>query len=244
MNMHSLKKILSLLLAFVLVLGTIAAGTPEVKAESNQWTVSVGFDGSFIWEGSDYNDNMIDVFSNDDDYGRITSAESGDTSVFIVKEESWSDGEDTYRSFFLKPRNAGVAELTIKFTAPSGEQETVTTAITVRKYPKEIKSLKINGRVVNTGKYKYQVTRKISKSSSTVKIKMALKKGWKITSLSAYRSKSGKEGSFRKFKVTRNQLFKGSSIKVPKKYKYFNIGFTMRKGSCELNYLIRLRRKK
>jgi len=114
----------------------------------------------------------------------------------------------------------------------------------LKAYPKQIKSLKINGKAVNTGKYKYEVTRKISKSSTRVKIKMALKKGWKITDLSAYRAtrSNAREGMFSKFKITKSQLLKGSDIKIPKKYKSVNIGFTMKKGKYELNYIIYLRR--
>ena len=238
--MCSLKKISSLLLAFVLAMSTIVSGTAVANAESEHWKLSFGTDGNFIWEGSNYEDNMIDVYSDDEDYGTITSVASADAAVLMVKKVDYGDGFDCY---CLKPMKVGSSEVTVEFTTPSGEEKTLAATIEVRKYPKPAKSLKINGKAINTGKYKFEVTRKISKSATKARIKLALKKGWKITDLSAYRSKRGGEGSFSYFKVTKKQLSQGSAIKIPKKYKYVNIGFTMKKGKTEINYLIKLRRK-
>ena len=241
--MCSLKKISSLLLAFVMVLGTIAVGAPEVNAEDDQWKVSVGSTGDYIWEGSGYYDNGIEVFNDDYDYATIISVKFDDTSVFRIKKDSLGDDEYEDNYFYLKPKKVGKAKMTVKFTTDSGEQE-VSATIRVKAYPKPIKSLKINGKAVNTGKYKYEVTRKISKSSTRVKIKMAPKKGWKITNLSAYRAtgSNAREGMLDKFRITKSQLLKGSEIKIPKKYKSVNIGFTMKKGKYEINYIIYLRR--
>lgn len=245
MKKSSLKKISSLLLAFVMALGTIVVSAPEVKADSDNWILSIGAEDDYVWEGTDYIENVLTVRSDEDDYyyGTITSAVTDDESVAVIKSKVGYDGSEYYTEFYLKPKKVGTTKVTVEFITRSEEVKTAEATIRVRKYPKPIKSMKISGKAVDTSKYKYHVTRKVSRASTAVRIKMALKSGWKITYVSAHRSKSGKEGSFKWYKVTKKQLLKGSALSFPKKYKYFNVALTLKKGSEEINYNIYIRRK-
>jgi hypothetical protein len=134
----------------------------------------------------------------------------------------------------IDPKAAGTATLTVNFTTPSGEAKTLSKNVVVKAYPKEIKSLKVNGKKVNTNKYKFFYSKKMSKSKTSVKIKMALKKGWKITNIYADRSTNGDK--YTQFKVKKSALKNGKAIKFGKKYKYMWINVTMKKGNDIIQY--------
>ena len=222
MRKFNFRKILSLALAAFVAFGTFAVGAVNVNAATEDWKIF----NDTVWLGSEQWDNYIDVYDNASPQTRkaITSATSSDTSVFSIKTEAFEDGNN----YFIIGVAPGTAKLTVSFTTQSGETKTLSKNIVVKKYPKEIKSLKVNGKKVSTSKHKFNYRKKISKSKSSVKIKMALKKGWKITSIYADRSKTGEK--YTTFKVSKSALTKGKAIKFSKKYKYMWIRVAMKKG--------------
>ena len=220
MRKFNFRKILSLALAAFVAFGTFAVGAVGVNAETENW----GIDGEdSFWAGSTSWFNVYD--SGNDTPGTITSATSSNNKVFSIQKETFGGNTD----FFMKGVGAGTAVLTVNFTTPSGETKTLTKSVLVKKYPKEIKSLKVNGKKVNTSKYKFYYNKKISKSKTKVNVKMALKKGWKIIGVTAERTKDRK--TWKKFTVKKSALTKGKPIKFGKKYKDMYIYIELKKGN-------------
>lgn len=230
MRKFNFRKILSLALAAFVAFGMLGVGTLGVNAEAENWFLDTN---DTVWAGSPYWENGVSVYDmNNDgqDAKAITSATSSNNGVFSVKTESY----DGSTRFYVNGVAKGTAKLTVTFTTPADETKTLSKNITVKKYPKEIKSLKVNGKKVKTSKYKYEYNKKLSKSKTKVKIKMALKKGWKVTSISAYRYT--KNGDPKEFKVSKSAIKKGKNIKFSKKYYGMSISVEMKKGNDTINY--------
>ena len=104
--------------------------------------------------------------------------------------------------------------------------------ITVKKYPNQIKSLKVNGKAVKVSENKYFLDSKTGKTS--VKIKMALKKGWKIKNVEAYAYT--KNYTEKKISATKKAISKGSAISFPKKYRELHVTVNMSKGKDVVSY--------
>ena len=226
------RKILSLVLAAFVAFGMLGVGTLAVNAETENWVLNTE---DSIWEGANA---WFDVYDEGNDApGGITSVTSGNTGVLSIEKEVY-DGVTEYRGLGVAP---GTAQVTVNFTTPSGQTKSLTKNIVVKAYPKEIKSLKVNGKKVNTNKNKFFYSKKVSKSKGSVKIKMALQKGWKITGIYADRSKTGK--SFKQFKVSKSALKKGKAIKFSKKYKYMYVSVSMQKGNETIWYSFDFYRK-
>ena len=219
------RKILSLALAAFVAFGTLGVGTLGVNATTEDWFLDVT---ETAWTGSSYWIGVYDTVSGDN--GTITSATSSNTAVFDIAKFGYDGGVD----YNIDPKAAGTATLTVNFTTPSGEAKTLSKNVVVKAYPKEIKSLKVNGKKVNTNKYKFFYNKKMSKSKTSVKIKMALKKGWKITNIYADRSTNGDK--YTQFKVKKSALKNGKAMKFGKKYKYMWINVTMKKGNDIIQY--------
>ena len=231
MKKFNFRKILSLALAAFVAFGMLAVGTVGVNAEAEDWRIETSYDTDYVWAGDS---SWFDVYDwGNQENGKITSATSSNNSVFSV---------DTYEDYgFINGLAVGTATLNVNFTTPAGETKSLSKNIVVKKYPKEIKSLKVNGKKVNTSKYKFFYDKKMSKSKTKATIKMALKKGWKITDIYADRSKNGDKWT--QFKVSKSTLLKGKAIKFSKKYKYMSIRVTLKKGNDIIWYSFNFYRK-
>jgi putative transposon-encoded protein len=167
--------------------------------------------------------------------GKVKSVKSSKSSVLKVqKVPVYYDNGKKATQYYVDARKTGKAKLTIKFTDPKGKSHTLKKTITVKKYPNEIKSLKVNGKKVNVKKNKYFFTKKTS--STSVKVKMALKSGWKIKSVESWKYK--KSGNATNIKVTKKMVQNGSKISFPKKYKGLEVYVTMAKGSDTITYSV------
>ncbi len=223
------KKSLSLVLSTVLAFGMIAVGTFNANAASDNWKLSYAGD---FWAGSA---SDISLYTDSGNYSEdIIWAKSSNKSV--AKFSKGID-VDTY-IYSLECKKAGKTKLTIKFRDSKGKERTFTKTIKVKKYPKEFKSLKVNGKTINTNKKKFEYFGKTSKTKVSVKAK--LKKGWKIRSIDARLYDQNWEES--KLKVTKKMLSKGSSIKFPKKAQSMDMIIFLQKGTSEIEYYINLER--
>lgn len=224
------KKILSLVLAAFVAFGTLGLGTLGANAASEDWRI--GIDSS-IWTGTSYYINVYDMNSTDPatSIGTVTNATSSNNGVFKISKDNFDNGG---ASFFVDPVKSGTAKLTVNFTTSTDETKTLSKNIVVKKYPKHIKSLRVNGKKVSTVKNKFYYSKKVSKSKTSVKVKMALKKGWKITKVEA--TYFTKKGTPKDFKVSKSAIKKGKAIKFGKKYKEMNIYVQMKKGSNTIWY--------
>ena len=226
------RKVLSLVLAAFVAFGMLGAGTLGVNAETENWVLNTE---DTIWAGEEA---WLDVYDEgNDDFGDITSATSSNTGVLSIQKNVYN-GVTEYYGLGVA---AGTAQVTVNFTTRSGQAKSVTKNIVVKAYPKEIKSLKVNGKKVNTNKHKFFYSKKMSKSKTSVKIKMALQKGWKITDARVYRyTKSGEE---KMGKVSKSALKKGKAIKFNKKYRFMYVSVSMQKGNETIWYSFDFYRK-
>ena len=245
MNSNVFKRVSAVLLAMFVAFGMMCFGTWEAKA-ADKWEF-MGYDTYYI--GQTYG-NYIDVGSYDeakDDtvWATVTSAKSSKKSVIKIKTETWTDENNKpVKNYTMSFRKAGKAKITVKFKKPDGSKGTITKTINVKKYPNQIKSLKVNGKKVKTSKgtkrYDYTVT-KFKKNKVTVK--MALKKGWKVSYVSAY-AYNTKNGKDKDIKVKPAAVKKGTGIKFPKGYDLMNITIDMQKGNQYISYFVTVSKNK
>lgn len=224
MKKFNFKKILSLAMALVVAFGTLAVGSVTANAATNKYYY---YPPTPAWTGTEYG---VYVWSDNGDEGTVTKVTSSNTSVIKVVKEKW-DGKTYY---FLKAKKAGTSYITVTYKKASGKKATIKKKVRAKKYPYEIKSLKVNGKKVKVSNNKFYYNTKVSKSKTKLNIKMALKSGWKIVSVYADRSKTGK--SFSTFKVTKSALLNGKAIKFPTKYKYCYISVELKKGDDYISY--------
>ena len=223
------KRSISLVLSTVLALSMLVAGTFVANASDDNW--DLGFPGQF-WEGYT---GFLYLYSDKVDYNEeIISANTSNTSEGEITK---GIDVDTY-IYYFECKKAGKTKLTIKFRTPDGEKKTLKKTITVKKYPNEFKSLKVNGKKVKINKNKFRYDCKTSKNK--VSIKAELEKGWKIRKIEARRYDRDWEES--KVKVTKKMISKGSSISFPKKYKSMEISVFLYKGKSKIQYDISIER--
>ena len=244
MNCNVLKRVSAVLLAMFVAFGMMCFSTWETKAADN-WELSSP-DTFYVGQREFYLDvGNYDDASGETDWATITSAKSSKKSVVKIKSDTW-EGEDgnPVKAYSMKFLKAGKAKITVNFQKSNGSAGSITKSVTVKKYPNQIKSLKVNGKTIKTSKgikrYEYYVT-KFKKSK--VNVKMALKKGWKISDVyvSVYNSKNGKS---KDIKVKKSAVKKGTGIKLPKGYDNMNINIYMSKGKQEISYYIGVSKNK
>ena len=175
-----------------------------------------------------------------DKEAKLTDVTISDKTVAKLIKDTWKDGGKTQKSFRIVGKKAGKATVTIKYTTPKGKKCTLKKKLTVKTYPNEIQSLKINGKKVDVSKNKFEYNEG-DLSSTKVKVNLKLKKGWKIQSADA-NVWNMNTGSSKELSGVKTSLKKGSAISWPKKYTEFEIVIHMRKGDEFIDYQIRLSR--
>lgn len=232
-NDVNLRTAISIVLAVILSLCTVFSNTLPVNA-SDGWVV--GLDSS-MWSDYSY---PVWVTNEDYEYAKIDSVESSNTSVITIRHEEWTDENgEIQEDYIVESKKAGKSIVAVNYTRPDGISETYEKTVTVKKHPKEIKSLKINGKKINTNANKFGVYLKCKKTK--VSVKAALKKGWKISGISAYIYKDNYE-KYKKLKVTSKMIKKGTKIKFPKEYELMTITLNLNKGKTYIFYTIDLHR--
>ncbi len=228
----NMRKITSALLTLCLVFGMFAFSSGQAYAVGESWVLEMT---DTLWTGETGWVWVYDENSEEWTEALITYMTSSDPAVVkIEKDDGYYEDDQEFTAYCMKGKGAGTATVTVEYDTPDGETGIFTKEVTVKKYPYAIKSLKVNGKKVTVSKHKYDVTKKVSKSKATVNIKMALKKGWKISSVGA--TKWTKGGSMSSAKVTKKMLTKGSAIKFPKKYAELWITVGLKKGSDYFTY--------
>ncbi|MBR0399583.1 MAG: hypothetical protein IJH95_02040 [Mogibacterium sp.] len=229
MDKSIFKRSFSLMIAVLMTLGVFCLSLTFADAESGieeagvQGTTETIDIPSVMWKGDSQHISVYSINGKDVNYAKITKVTSSDTAV--VKKVKKID--------YLKAVNTGEAWVTVNYKYSKTETGSRTVKVTVKKYPKQIKSLTFNGKKVDVSKKKYSYTvNKFSKTS--LKIKMKLKEGWVISD--AWGFGSAKGGS-RQLNVTKAKIAKGGKISFPKKYKSANLRVTMKnKEGNEIHY--------
>lgn len=217
-----LKRIPALLMTAVLAAGLAAFGAEPVSAATPGWNLGLS---STMYEGQTA---YVSVYkSGSYESGTLTSVTSGNPNIAAVTKESGG-------LYSIKAKAVGSTVVNAGFKAPGVAAGNVSSKLTVKKYPKQIKSLKVNGKKVRIkGSKRYKLNKKCS--SSKARIKMQLKSGWKITSVTAnYYSKA--TGQMTKAKVTKKMVKNGKAFKFPKEYNTMWVTVMMMKGSKYIFY--------
>lgn len=223
------NRILSVVLAAVVAFGTLAFSTGSVYASGS----TLALDDT-LWLMDSY---AYGVWV-DNDKGKeqkITSVVVNDKTVAKVNKDKF-DGNVRWS---LTPKKTGKVKVTATYKTSSGKKK-VSKTVKVKKYPNQIKSLKVNGKTVSTKKYQNYYDKKYTGTS--VKIKTALKDGWKLKSV--YCDVTDKNYNGKPIKVSKSTILNGKAIKFAKKYKYFFLDFEMQNKSTGdiIRYSISLNR--
>lgn len=220
-----IQKIMAVLLAAVVAFGMLGIGTGSAYAASHKWTLGISetiYVGDTGWVG------IYDQMSSDYTEATLTKVTSSNKS--IVKVHKGTDGNDTW--YYLEGKKKGKAKITVKYKTPQGKTGTKSKTVQVKPYPKHLKSIYVNGKKVKLSEHRYDYYKSTKKTS--VKIKMATKNGWKISSVYAtYFTKSGNDSEA---KVTKKMVKNGTAIKFPKKYQQLSINVNMVKGDEYISY--------
>lgn len=159
-----------------------------------------------------------------DDQKAITAKSSKPKVIKVVKDQG---------RCVMIPKKKGKSRITVTFKDENGATRTLSKVFIVRTYPSFIKSLRVNGKKAN---FKRDINRTECFTKKTkVKIKFALKKGWKRTEISGYYIKRNGD----KIEMPEKELkkaLKGKTFKFPKKYRKMNVTTRIQKGEDYLDY--------
>lgn len=221
------NRALSLLLSAAVAFSMMFAGSVETFAAS--WAIDIS---SKVFVGQVRNVSV----SKSGKTGDISSVKSSSSS--IIKVISHGSGSDKW--YEIEPLKTGKAKLTVKFRTDSGKSKTLKKTLTVKKYPKQIKSLKVNGKKIDTGKNKYEYS-KAGYTKTSAAIKMSVKDGWTIYSVTGtlYDSKAKKS---KDIKNVKKKITKGKEISFPKEYDNLNVYINMSKDDLFISYYVNLNR--
>ena len=231
--MKHFKKMSALFMSLVLAAGIIILDTSVADAAGSWdlWMDSVGFvgqDWGGFWVGNDKTGENAEVIS-------VKSTEP--KILKVVKHEE--DGNVFWTAAAKKP---GKVTLKVKYKRPDGRKASLKKKITIKKYPNQIKSLKINGKKVKIADNKFFCLEE-NVTSSKIKVDLKLKKGWKIRSVNGNLWNAGGNGS-KVIKKAKSHVKNGDAIKFPKKYRDFELMIGMTDGEDSIMYHIRISRDK
>ena len=207
------------------------------KIKSTEGNCYVDLDASF-WIGND--EEWFHVYDMEDSDVYLDTLKQS-KKVFTVNKEGYLDENDKkHYKFYIKPSKAGKTTITVTYTTFEGSTGKASFKLEVKKYPKAIKSLKVNGKKVKVEKKKidtrFSYNLKYNKTSA--KIKMALNNNWKIKKVWAiYEIGSG--DYYETKKISKQTIAKGKKIKFQKKYDDFYVYIDMKnsKGNTFTYYV-------
>lgn len=226
MDKSIFKRSFSLMIAVLMTLGVFClsltfadaeSGIEEYSTESATCTFSIP---EIMWKGQ--NKAPVSVFTSDNTKVTVKSVSSSDKSVAKVVKS----GKD----YLLEARKPGTSTITVKYKLKTGESGTHIANTTVKPYPNQIKSLKLDGKAIKIKKHKYSFVKSKGYKNTKVKVKMALKDGWKISSAWGYRYKGSTP---HQVNISKKILENGTAIKFPKKYKRMYISIYMQNEKKE-----------
>lgn len=212
----SFRRLIALAISASLVITTVLASTVGVFAASKGWKLDIG--GYCLGNGRAYaGEDLYCTVYNDkssDGEAKITSVKSSNSKVVSVKK--YKDLE--YVEYRIFAKNKGKSTLTVKATLPDGTKKTYKKKVTVKAYPKMIKSFKLNGKAIKVNKNKNGfIYRNENFKKTSAKITIVPAKGWKISRAYGYIYKADSWRS-KKLKINKKMVTGKKSISFAKKY--------------------------
>ena len=224
-----MKRGLSILLSLTILVILITIPTVHSYASYGNWKLTI----NSVFEGCEADYTISNTQNSKLGY-ELLYMQSSDPSIVKITEYEQSS-YSVYEVNALKP---GKAIVTARIIDDNNYIYEIPCTVTVKKYPNQIKSLKINGKSVKIkGNKRFSCTKVTKKNKA--KIKIALKKGWKITKVKG-KYLNIKTGKSTKIKGIKKAIVKGKPFKFPKKYYVADITITMKKGKQTMKYSISL----
>lgn len=229
--MKTLKKHGPVIVAFavaMMICGVFAGGQTAAAAEQ---TYRIDVPG-LMWMGQA--EESVYVYRASGEMVMLDDLTFSDETIFRVRSEEYRDEfEKVHYDYEIKPAKTGKTVMTVSFADEEGTPVTLAKELRVKKYPYEIRSLKVNGKKVKIkGSKRFEYSVKDKKTSGCVKL--TPKKGWKVTRVKSTLS----VGYGDKFKdhsksITKKMILKGKTFKFPKKWDDLFIRITMKNGKGE-----------
>ena len=241
---------LSVLCTAFILLGAASVCTAEAYAEST-YVIDPEMPKSF-WVGMEEETLTL----RDKDYGSadITGVQQDPEGIFRITRSKYLNEKDKVcYDVDIEPVRAGRTTLTISYLDEDGESHDLSHTFRVKNYPNEIKKLTVNGNVIKTAKKAVKPNGKKADTrfSYTVRtkgtcgsIKIRLKKGWKISSVSSVLSR-GNDDDIRDYKkvtkksITKKTVTRGSKIYFPQNWDDLHVTVTMKnKTGDSIDYYV------
>lgn len=233
-----LKRNLLLMAVMAAVFSTFFVNTDVIFAAGEKYTIDMA---DTYWLGQA--DDRVRVLDKDGCEVFLDGMKLGNKSLFKVERDKFLSEDDiTHYEYDFTPVKAGKTTVTFFFTTEDKQKKSVSKTVNVKKYPKEIKSLKVNGKKINTSKKAKRFTCDVKAKSTKCSIKLATKKGWKLTKVrSTVSIGSGDWYMNYSKKITKKMLKKGTKFKFPKKYDDLYVYCTMKNSSGDtIDYNVHL----
>ncbi len=229
--MKILKKHGPVIVAFAVAMMICGVFTGGQTAAAAEQTYRIDVPG-LMWMGQE--EESVDVYSASGEMVMLDGLSFTDATIFRVRSEEYRDEfEKVHYDYTIKPAKTGKTVMSVSFTDEEGAPVTLTKELRVKKYPYEIKSLKVNGKKVKiTGSKKFEYTVKDKKTSGCVRL--TPKKGWKISRVKSTLS-VGYGDKFKDYSknITKKMILKGEKFKFPKKWDDLFIKITLKNGKGE-----------
>ncbi len=236
-----LTKLFSLVLTLAMLLCLTTLVTKPVAADSGYRGLSTYPSDTTLWTGVDTYFNETWVF---DEYGyKVISVTSSNPKVIKVNREG---KKSDINSYWLRPKKAGKATVTVKYKTNTGKTKTEKLTRRVKPCPEVFKSLKVNGKTVDCSENKVEYIAKYT--GTKPKVKLELNDDWQIVEKYGWLSQFDKNGNWLKdkeFEVkARKTLYTGKALSFPKKWDDFGLTILLENDDGDVfQYQVRLYRK-
>jgi hypothetical protein len=169
--MKQVKRTIRTCVAVLLVVCALSAGM-AVQAKDKVKMVP-----ETLWMGDDcYGGGRYESLPDDVESGaKVVKIKSSDKKVLKVVK----DGKGLY-DYYLVPKKAGKAKISVTYEFED-QKVTLSATYTVKKYPKPISSLKVNGKKMDTKKNLFRSSVKWSSGKSKIEVKPS--SGWKVADM-------------------------------------------------------------
>ena len=242
------KKILTVLICFMICILNICSVTVMADAEES-YRLNIQ---KLLWAGQD--EERVSVYNGSGNEVPLDSLTLSNDEVLKVKKQKYLDENDQIHfDYSIEPAAPGKTTVNITFTKEDGTKGNVSRNICVKKYPKQIKSLKVCGKKiriadnvknVDAGKTDQRYACYVKCKKTKAAVKLSLKKGWKVKKVKSTLS-AGYGDTYKDYssKITKKMITKGMEIVFPSKWDELYITITMKNKKGEaIDYTVCLYR--
>ena len=168
--------------------------------------------------------------------------------VFRVRKDRFLDEDDNvHYDYEIKPAKPGGTTMTVGYTRPDGTAGQIMRELKVKEYPNPIRSLAVNGKKISLkagirdgagGKADQRYVCRVKNKNTAGHVRLSLKKGWKITGVSARLSLGDSNRNY-SGKITKKVIIEGRNFSFPGPWDILSIAITLKNLKKEtLDYTV------